>query len=1584
VTIVDTSLGTVITPTGTVAISTDSPGSFTGTCNLSGTGATASCTVTYTPTAPGSHTITAYYPGDTNHVAVSSTFVITVTGKVTPTITSTVTPASIPIGGSASDLASLTGGASPTGTVTYNAYSDSACTTSVFTSASVALGTSSGAFTPATAGTYYWIASYSGDTNNNLVATTCGAAGEILTVTKATPTISSTVTPSTIALGGSAKDLATLTGGFSPTGTVTYTAYSDSACTTLVFTSSGIALGTSSASFTPTATGTYYFVAAYSGDANNAAVSTTCGATGEILTVSAKATPTITSTVTPSSFVIGGSATDLATLTGGSSPTGTITYTAYSDSACTVSVFTDTESIGTASKAFTPAVAGAYYFIASYSGDANNAAVATTCGATNESLTVAKASLSSFTTQIVSEATSSPVTSIIVGDTVYDSATLTGGYPSTGVGGTVTYTFYTATGCTGTGTPEGTFPVGASNSVGSSNPVTPVPAGTYSFQASYSGDANNNPALSACENLTVTKRSTSISTTATGSITVGASASDTANLENGYGPTGSITFNVYFNSPSCTTAPVFTVSVTVSGNALYPSGSFTPASAGTYYWTASYSGDANDLAVSTSCGASGEILTVTPVTPTVTTTVSPASITVGGSATDLATVSGYNPTGTVTYTAYSDSACSTLVFTSSGIALGTPSGAFTPTAAGTYFFKAAYSGDANNVAVTTTCGAAGETLTVASLPIPTLTTVIKDSNGNPVTTIVAGTMIHDTATIVPTPPSTAVTGTVTYSAYLNGQCSGQPVSTPQQVTITSTGTVPDSISGTAGAGTYSLQATYSGDSNNAPATSPCEAVTVTMARPSITSSISPATITLGGSANDLASLSGGFNPTGTVTYTAFSDSVCTTLVFTSSGITLGSPSASFTPSTAGTFYFVAAYSGDANNNAVTTSCGATGETLTVGKATPVVTTTVSPSSIRVGNSATDLATVSGGYSPTGTVTYTAYSDAACTTLVFTSSGIALGSPSAAFSPTVAGTYYFVAAYGGDGNNNAVTTACGALGETLTVSPLPAITITSTVTPSSIQIGGSASDSATLQGGVSPTGTVTYTAYSDSSCTTSVFTDTEPLGTASKSFTPTTAGTYYFVAAYSGDANNNAASSPCGASGETLTVSKATGTLTSQVSPATITIGGSAIDLATRVGYNPTGAVTYTAYSDSACTVQVFTDTEPLGTASKPFTPSVAGTYYFVAAYSGDINNDAISTACGSSGEILTVNKMTPTVTTVVSPASITLGSSATDLATVTGFSPTGAVTYAAYSDSACTALVFTSAGIPLGTPSAAFTPTSTGTYYWIASYSGDANNNAVSTTCGASGETLTVTPTTVQPVLLTFQGYDLDDYCNGVSQLQVFVNGHQVVDIPAGLNHLTGCGDYAPYDDKWISFGPFDISPYVIQGQNNITFADLNTGDHFGRIRDVLITQGSTTLLDVPRSVGIYHTFSKTYTFSNPPLQITSFTVSNSSPTEEQKVTFNATFTGGTAPFFCIFRFGDGGFGFALASHGSCSVRHDFEYSGTFNVTVTVIGASTSDRATAQTTVGVSEEPGGESATVLLCNSSTVLQIFDPSTFPDD
>jgi len=216
----------------------------------------------------------------------------------------------------------------------------------------------------------------------------------------------------------------------------------------------------------------------------------------------------------------------------------------------------------------------------------------------------------------------------------------------------------------------------------------------------------------------------------------------------------------------------------------------------------------------------------------------------------------------------------------------------------------------------------------------------------------------------------------------------------------------------------------------------------------------------------------------------------------------------------------------------------------------------------------------------------------------------------------------------------------------------------------------------------------------------------------------------------------------------------------------------------------------------------------------------------------------------------------------------------------------------------------------------------------------------------------TVTVATAKPVILTFRGFDLDDFDNSLGQLQVLVNGHLVVDIPAGLNHLSGSGDYTPYTNRWVNFGPFDITDFIVQGQNTVVFKNPLTS-HFGLVRNVTVTQGSAILLQVRHASSIYPGHPTTYTFSVPSLSVASFAVSTTTPLVDQSETFSATYTSGTAPFTCTFKFGDGESVTIPGSAGSCSVIHDYDSSGKFKATLTVRGVSTSDTVSSRLVVNV-------------------------------
>ena len=224
-------------------------------------------------------------------------------------------------------------------------------------------------------------------------------------------------------------------------------------------------------------------------------------------------------------------------------------------------------------------------------------------------------------------------------------------------------------------------------------------------------------------------------------------------------------------------------------------------------------------------------------------------------------------------------------------------------------------------------------------------------------------------------------------------------------------------------------------------------------------------------------------------------------------------------------------------------------------------------------------------------------------------------------------------------------------------------VTSATTP--VTLGGSIQDTATVTGS-NPTGTVTFKLYNNASCTApAVFTDTETLSNGSatsKSFTPTSAGSYYWIASYSGDANNGAVSGNCGDTGEVSTVNPNTpGIVTSATASAIV--GGSIQDTATVTGSNPTGTVTFNLYDNASCTAPaVFTDTETLtsgAATSKSYSPPSAGSYYWIASYSGDTNNKPVSGKCGDNGEISTVSSPGIRVVKLASAPCADLAASAT-------------------------------------------------------------------------------------------------------------------------------------------------------------------------------------------------------------------------------------------------------------------------------------------------------------------------------------
>lgn len=374
-----------------------------------------------------------------------------------------------------------------------------------------------------------------------------------------------------------------------------------------------------------------------------------------------------------------------------------------------------------------------------------------------------------------------------VGLQIFANANLNGG---ANPGGTITFDLF-APADTACATPifSSSVPVNGNGSYNSAS-FTTAQAGTYRWQARYSGDANNSPVgPTACTDpggaVVVTKANTVLTNTASGPVSVGGQIHDTATLSGGFSPTGTISFSLYGPADQfCSGTPLATSTATVNGNGPYQSAPFTATTPGVYKWRSSYSGDANNLAVTvTGCLDPNAASTVNGGGPTLVTTASAAPA-VGGQLSDTAVLSGAtNPTGTITFRLYGpdDATCTGTVRSQSTRNVsgnGTyTSDAFTVTAPGTYRYVASYSGDATNAALATACGDPAETVVVTAGSTTTTTT-------GPTTTTSTSTT---STTVVPTSTtSSSTTSTTAASTTTSSTTTTTPASTTTSSTTSST------------------------------------------------------------------------------------------------------------------------------------------------------------------------------------------------------------------------------------------------------------------------------------------------------------------------------------------------------------------------------------------------------------------------------------------------------------------------------------------------------------------------------------------------------------------------------------------------------------------------------------------------------------------------------------------------------------------------------------------------------------------------------------------------------------------------------
>ena len=920
----------------------------------------------------------AEYGGDSLDAASKSTCgkeVLTV--KATTTLKTTLTGGgkegeeiAVAEGSGVKDTATLSGtnSSKATGTVKYAVYSDSKCEKLVSKAGegSVSGGKAAGGEEKKleAGAVYYWQATYEGDSLHEKSTSTCGK--EVLTV-RATTTLTTSLTGGgkegeeiTVAEGAGVKDKATLSGtsAATATGIARYAVYSDSKCEKLV---GKAGEGSVAAGVVPVseekkleAGAVYYWQATYEGDALHEAAESTCGK--EVLTV--KATTTLKTTLTGGgkegeeiAVAEGSGVKDTATLSGtnSSKATGTVKYAVYSDSKCEKLVSKAGEGSVSGGKAAggeeKKLEAGAvYYWQATYEGDALHEAAESTCG--KEVLTV-KATMS-LTTALGGGGKEGKEISIADGYPVIDTATLSGTKSSTATG-TVKYAVYGDSKCEELVTEAGEATV-EEGEVPDSGEVE-LEAGAYHWQVSYGGDGLHEASTSSCDEVATIVASTSLTTSLSGEgregeeneeeeieseITVveGSAVIDTASLSgaNVSEATGTVKYLVY-SDIECEELAAEAGDVTVEGASVPPS-SEVMLEPGTYFWQAVYSGDGANYASMTPCGS--EIQFVTP----------PLTMTLSGGeesgdeievleetlVSDDATLHGAHAgeaTGTVEYSVYSDDKCEELLSKAGEVTLKegeVPASEGKKLKAGTYYWQAKYSGDAEDPPATSACGAA-----IAVVVTPTTLTTSLSGGGKEGSEIEVeeGAAVVDQATLSGANASSAE-GEVMYSVYSDSECT--ELAALAGAVEVSKGKVPPSEEVTLEAGTYYWQAQYTGDGLNRAVSGTCGAEIATVTWP-VTLSLTggeasgPEIEILTGTAVVAnATLHGAHaaEATGTVEYFVYSDEKCEELVAKAGKATVAGasvPSSSKEELESGTYYWQAKYSGDAKNPPADSRCG---------------------------------------------------------------------------------------------------------------------------------------------------------------------------------------------------------------------------------------------------------------------------------------------------------------------------------------------------------------------------------------------------------------------------------------------------------------------------------------------------------------------------------------------------------------------------------------------------------------------------------------------------------------------------------------
>ena len=547
---------------------------------------------------------------------------------------------------------------------------------------------------------------------------------------------------------------------------------------------------------------------------------------------------------------IGSTVHDKATVsgvTGFGTPTGDVTFTVYAGNTTCTGTGTSAGTVALAGTVAHPSSdstvpVGGLSYKAHYNGDTIYNGVDGPC----EPLAGDK--LTSTTSTDVHNAAHGIITSAAIGSTVHDKASVSGSTAGGTPQGTVTFTVYTGnTTCTGTGAAAGTVTLNGSGVADPSDSAT-VPVGGLSYKAHYNGSPTYEESTGDCESLSAAKLD---STTATlvhdaghsviTSAPIGTTVHDQASVTGttaGGTPAGTVTFTVYTGNTACEGEGSAAGTVTLDGSGVAdPSDSATVPVGGLSY-QAHYNGSPTYNESTGDCEplAAGKLSSTTATdvhnAGHEVVTHAPIGSTVHDRASVTGTTAGGTPTGSVTFTVYmgntdcegEGTSAGTVTLDGSGIAHPS-STAVVPV--GGLSYKAHYNGSDTYEGSTGPC----EALAGDKVASTTATDIHNGSHGI-VTSVAAGTTVHDKATVsgaLGTP-----TGTVTFKWFTNNTCAGTAAATSDTFTLsggsvdatTFAFTTPSGASGS-----FSFQATYSGNGTYNGSTGACEPLSSTFTPP---------------------------------------------------------------------------------------------------------------------------------------------------------------------------------------------------------------------------------------------------------------------------------------------------------------------------------------------------------------------------------------------------------------------------------------------------------------------------------------------------------------------------------------------------------------------------------------------------------------------------------------------------------------------------------------------------------------------------------------------------------------------------------